>query len=426
MPPVFALVDCNNFYASCERAFRPSLEGRPVVVLSNNDGCVIARSNEAKALGFKMGDPYHHNRDKIRLHKVAVFSSNYTLYGDMSRRVMETLEAHAPAVEVYSIDEAFLDLDGMAAPLRAGLARNVRQAVGQGTGIPVSIGIGQTKTLAKLANRVAKKDRLQGGVFDLLAEGDPAAVLRQVAVGDVWGVGPQWAAWLTAQGIVTALDLREAAPKAIRQRMTVVGERIVYELRGISCLSLELAPAPQQGITVSRSFGCLLSEIEPLQDALLRHVARAAEKLRAQGLQAGRITVFANSNRFDSARPFYGRSATRALSLPTDHTPDLLRHAAALLPQVYRQGVAFQKAGVMLLDLRPASRTPHDLLDRRDQLRDAAAMTAMDTLNQRFGARTVQLAAGSQLANRKASWTARADLLSPRYTTAWEELASVR
>lgn len=242
---ILALVDCNNFYASCERVFNPKLTHQPVVVLSNNDGCIIARSNEAKALGFKMGDPYHFNKDKLRQHDVQVFSSNYALYGDMSRRVMSTLANLALDVEIYSIDEAFLSLDGFEQRGLSNYAAIIRSHVKRVTGIPVSIGIGSTKTLAKIANWLAKKLPRTEGVFNLL-EADVDTMLAQVEVGDVWGVGRRWAAWLNAQGIITALDLKRADPKAIRARMTVVGERIVSELNGESCLDLELTAPPRR------------------------------------------------------------------------------------------------------------------------------------------------------------------------------------
>jgi DNA polymerase V len=425
-PLIFGLVDCNNFYASCERAFRPALNGKPIIVLSNNDGCVIARSNEAKELGFKMGDPFHHNRDKIRKHRVAVFSSNYTLYGDMSRRVMDTLETAAPAIEVYSIDEAFLDLTGIPTPMRDDFARQIRAQVRRDTGIPVSIGIGPTKTLAKLANRLAKKHAGQNGVFDLTAGQDLDEVLHSVEVGDVWGVGRQWATWLNEQKIITALDLKRADPKAMRRRMTVVGERIVHELRGTSCMPLELIAPQQQGITVSRSFGALQEDLAAIDQALTLFVGRAAEKLREQGLMTEKITVFASSNRFDTKSAFYSKSASLALPFPTDHTPELLHYGLALLRQIYKPGVRYIKAGIMLLELSPAVREKRNLLDDRDQARQAALMTAMDALNQRYGRRTLQFGDTGMLNQKRAGWSARADMLSPKYTTAWDQLARVR
>ncbi len=256
--PVFALVDCNSFYCSYERVFEPKLEGRPVVVLSNNDGCIIAATNEAKALGLKTGDPYHLKQAELKKHEVAVFSSNYPLYGDMSRRVMQVLSGFTPELEIYSIDEAFLNLAGFEHRRLNDYAKIIRAEVIQATGIPVSVGIGVTKTLAKIANRLAKKTPESGGVWNLLDTADIDTALARTAVGDIWGVGRQWSAWLEGQGIMTALDLKHADPRQVRTKMTVVGERIVRESNGVSCLPLELLPALQKGITVSRSFGQLL------------------------------------------------------------------------------------------------------------------------------------------------------------------------
>jgi DNA polymerase V len=300
--PVFALADANNFYVSCERVFQPALEGRPVVVLSNNDGCIIARSDEAKALGFAMGDPYHLNREKLTTHGVAVFSSNYALYGDMSRRVMDTLGTFTPEIELYSIDEAFLNLAGFERRGLTDYARLIRATVRRDTGIPVSIGIGLTKTLAKIANHLAKAQPESGGVFDL-TEIDVDHALASIEVREVWGVGPRWAKWLEEQGIATAFDLKRVDPKAIRRKMTVVGERLVYELNGRPCLPLELMAPPRQGLTVSRSFGQTLTALQPVKDALVSFVGRAGEKLRRQGLMAGQVMVFVTTNRFRRAGP---------------------------------------------------------------------------------------------------------------------------
>lgn len=419
---VLALVDCNNFYASCERVFNPKLASQPVVVLSNNDGCIIARSNEAKALGFAMGDPYHLNKDKIRQHNVKVFSSNYALYGDMSRRVMSTLAAHAMDVEIYSIDEAFLSLQGFEYRGLDSYAATIRANVKRATGIPVSIGIGPTKTLAKIANRLAKKLPGTEGVCNLF-EADTGMMLSLVDVGDVWGVGRQWAAWLKGQGINTALDLKRADPKTIRARMTVVGEKIVSELNGESCLDLELVAPPQKGITVSRSFGKTLSGLEPIREALLQFVGRAVEKLRRQNLQANRLTVFLMTSPFDKDRPFYSNSMTRKLLFPSDYTPDLIDAAATILEKIYRPGHAYQKCGVMLTDLVPAVRERHDLFDERDRHRHSRLMKALDAINSDHGARAIHF---GNLGGTKPQWATRACFRSPRYTTSWGEIPLVR
>jgi DNA polymerase V len=420
--PVFALADANNFYVSCERVFRPSLEGRPVVVLSNNDGCVIARSNEAKALGFAMGDPYHLNQEKLTAHGVAVFSSNYALYGDMSRRVMDTLGAFTPEVEIYSIDEAFLNLAGFERRGLTDYARLIRATVKRDTGIPVSIGIGPTKTLAKIANYLAKARPESGGVCDL-SEVDVDSVLASIEVGEVWGVGPRWAAWLEDQGIATALDLKHADPKAIRRKMTVVGERLVYELNGRSCLPLELVTPLRQGLMVSRSFGQTLTALQLIKEALIQFVGRAAEKLRRQQLIAGQVMVFVTTNRFSATRPFYANSATVKLPYPTDFTPDLVEAAVQLLERLYRPGFHYQKCGVLLLDLSPVTQVQANLFDARDRAREAWLMRALDSLNADHGARTVRV---GNVGGKRPAWAMRQAFRSPRYTTRWRELPVVR
>jgi DNA polymerase V len=418
---VFALVDCNNFYVSCERVFQPRLAARPVVVLSNNDGCIIARSPEAKALGLAMGDPYHLHREQLTRHDVQIFSSNYALYGDMSRRVMETLAAQAPELEIYSIDEAFLNLSGLESWGLADYARRLQAAVRRHTGIPVSIGIGPTKTLAKLANHLAKMEPDAGGVRDLTAA-DMDRALAEVGVGDVWGIGRQWATWLAGQGIETALDLKRADPKAIRRKMTVVGERLVYELNGRSCLPLELVALPRKGLMVSRSFGQPLTRPEPIKEALLQFVGRAGEKLRRQRLMTSHLMVFVMTNRFSTTRPFYGQSASTRLPYPTDYTPDLIRAAVQLLDRIYQPGFRYQKCGVMLMDLSPAAYHRRDLFDTRDQARQASLMRALDRLNADHGARTVHV---GNLGGSRPSWAMRQAFRSPCYTTRWAELPVV-
>src|SRR5918992_1159831 len=420
--PVFALADADNFYVSCERVFCPSLEGHPVVVLSNNDGCIIARSDEAKALGFAMGDPYHLNREKLTSYGVAVFSSNYALYGDMSRRVMDTLGTFTPEIEIYSIEEAFLNLAGFERRGLTDYARLIRATVRRDTGIPVSIGIGPTKTLAKIANHLAKAQPDSGGVLDLAAA-DVDEALAGIEVGEVWGGGPRGAKWLKERGIVTALDLRGADPKAIRRKMTVVGERLVYELNGRPCLPLEIIEPPRQGLTVSRSFGQTLTTLQPVRDALVSFVGRAGEKLRRQQLMAGQVMVFVTTNRFSTSRPFYANSATVKLPYPTDFTPDLVEAAMQLLERLYRPGFHYQKCGVMLLDLSPVTQVQADLFDARDRAREAWLMRALDSLNADHGARTVRV---GNVGGKRPAWAMRQALRSPRYTTNWRELPVVR
>jgi DNA polymerase V len=398
------------------------LEGRPVVVLSNNDGCIIARSDEAKALGFAMGDPYHLTQEKLTLHGVQVFSSNDALYGDMSRRVMETLRAFTPDVEIYSIDEAFLNLAGFERWGLTDYARLIRATVRRDTGIPVSIGIGPTKNLAKIANHLAKADPESGGVYKL-AGAEVYEALARIEIREVWGVGPRWATWLEAQGIVTALDVKRADPKAIRRKMTVVGERLVHELNGRPCLPLELVAPPRQGITVSRSFGQTLTALDPIKEALVSFVGRAGEKLRRQGFMAGQVLVFVTTNRFSSTQPFYANSAIVRLPYPTDFTPDLLEAAAHLLETLCRPGFHYPTCGVMLLELSPVTRVQADLFDTRDRSREAWLMRALDSLNTVYGARTVRV---GNHGGKRPTWAMRQAFRSPRYTTNWRELPVVR
>lgn len=420
MPPIFALVDCNNFYASCERVFNPRLEGKPIVVLSNNDGCVVARSNEAKALGIAMGVPEFQIRPLLRAHRVQVFSSNYTLYGDLSQRVMETLEQFSPNVEISSIDEAFLSVSGFTSRNLTEYGRIVRTTVKRWTGIPVSVGIAETKTLAKIANRVAKRTPDTDGVFDLLACSDRDTLLGTVAVADVWGIGPSYARLLTQHGITTALQLREADERWIRRHMGIVGVRLVAELRGRSCLDLDACPAPKQGITCSRSFGRSVCTLAEMEEAVSSYISRAAEKLRGEGLAATLLTVFLMTNAFTN-EPQYRNSVTYSLPVGTDTTSELIRAALHGLRTIYRDGYRYKKAGVMFTALVPASQVQPDLFDHQDRPRSKRLMTALDAINDRWGAGTLQYAASGLTK----AWKTQFHRRSPTYTTDWDELPVV-
>lgn len=417
MPPVFALVDCNNFYASCERVFDPKLEGKPVVVLSNNDGIVVARSNEAKALGIGMGVPEFQIRRLIRAHDVQVFSSNYALYGDMSRRVMETLAQFTPNLEAYSIDEAFLSLTGFTSRNLTEYGRTIRVTVKRWTGIPVSVGIAETKTLAKVAGRVAKRSNEAAGVFDLTACQDRNALLAQTPVEGIWGIGPNYAQLLTQNGIQTALDLRVADDHWIRKRIGVVGLRIVQELRGVSCLPLEECPPPKQGITVSRSFGRPITALTEMRQAVVTYTARAAEKLREERLAVNVLTVFMTTNTFKD-EPQYSNAATIKLPVATDSTSDLLRYALPGVERIFREGYRYKKAGVMLTALVPACQIQGNLFDQQDRERSSRLMRAVDRLNVHMGDGTLRYAAEGFTKH----WRARFERRSPAYTTNWRDL----
>ena len=420
MPPIFALVDCNNFYASCERVFNPKLNGRPIVVLSNNDGCVVARSNEAKALGIGMGVPEFQIRPLLRAHRVHVFSSNYTLYGDMSQRVMETLEQFSPDVEVYSIDEAFLSLVGFERRNLVEHGRLIRRTVQQWTGIPVSVGIAETKTLAKIANRIAKRTPDTGGVFDLLACPDREALLGRVAVEDVWGIGPNHARLLKQQGITTARQLAGADDQWIRKRMGVVGLRLVMELRGVSCLDLEQCPAPKQSLTCSRAFGKLINTFAEMEEAVSVYTSRVAEKLRRGGLATTVLTVCLTTNAFKEG-PQYSNALTLNLPVVTDSTSELIRCALHGIRTIYRDGYLYKKAGVILTGLVPANQTQADLFDDRDRGRSKRLMSALDSINDRWGAGTLHYASSGITK----AWKTQFHRRSPAYTTDWDELPVV-
>lgn len=421
---MFALVDCNNFYASCERVFQPRLEGRPVVVLSNNDGCIIARSNEAKALGIRMGAAYFKIERDLRRMGVAVFSSNYALYGDLSRRVMQVLAGFAPAMEVYSIDECFLDLSGMGRDLTA-YGQEIARTVRRWTGIPVSIGIAPAKTLAKVANRLAKKGQSPAGpVLEWARLEASQAALAALAVEDVWGISGRWGARLRQLGIAHAQALAEADPARLRKLFGVVMERIAWELRGISCLPLELVPPPRRQIMVSRSFGVRLQRLNDLRAAVTAFAGRAGEKLRAQGLRAGALAVFLHTSPFDTAESHYANSTTAALDPPTRDSGCLIDAARRGLEQIFQPSHDYQRAGVLLLDLAPAGVAQGVLFPARnpDAGRTDRLMDSLDRINRQHGRGAVRYAT-EILSDR---WQMRQHLKSTAITTRWAALPAVR
>jgi len=422
MPKAIALIDCNNFYASCERAFRPELRGRPVVVLSNNDGCVIARSNEAKALGIDMGAPYFKCRGLLEREGVTAFSSNYALYGDMSARVMRVLVRFCPGVEIYSIDEAFADLTGV--PGGAGqFARRLRATVEAWTGIPVSVGIGSTKTLAKVANRFAKKQPRCRGVFDFGTSPDPDRVLRWTEIGDVWGIGPRHAKRLRAMGVNDALAFRALTRDWVKRKMTVTGLHTLLELRGWPCFDFAAGPAAKQTIVSSRSFGHPVTALDDMLEATAQYTTRAAEKLRKQDSVASNILVFLQTNSFKLGDPQYSNAHSIPLAVSTAHTPTLIRAALSGMERIYKEGYAYKKCGVMLSGLEPANGRWLNLLELPpdDRPDERPLMKAVDALNARWGRDTVSFAASGV----EQGWRMKRNLRSPRYTTAWTELLTV-
>jgi DNA polymerase V len=417
---MFALIDANNFYTSCERVFNPKLNGKPIVVLSNNDGCVVARSNEVKALGVKMGIPVFQIRPLIEQHHIQVYSSNYSLYGDLSQRVMATLGEFTPEIEVYSIDEAFLMLPNVQD--WNDYLHQIQATVKRWTGIPVSIGVAPTKTLAKIANHLAKTTPDAAGVFTLLDTATQERMLSQVKVSDVWGIGRQWAKRLKQHGIETALQLREANEWQIKQRMGVVAMRIVLELRGLSCLPLELCPPPKKMRTVSRSFEHPVESRAELKEAIATYTSRAAAKLRGDNLIAGVLTVFVMTNQFIHNEPQYQNSASISLPVATNDTAELIHYAMRATDTIFRKGYRYKRAGVNLTELIPDTieqRNLFDDLNKRERSRQL--MQVIDNINRKFGSETVRYATTGL----KRDWQMKAVCRSPRFTTRWDELAEV-
>lgn len=418
---VLALIDCNAFYCSCERVFRPDLAQRPVVVLSNNDGCVIARSAEAKRLGIAMAAPWFQVRELARRGEVEAFSSNYALYGDLSDRVMRTLATLVPRLERYSIDEVFADLAGLPEPLDA-LGHRLQVRVQKWTGIPVSVGIAGTKTLAKLANAAAKRwPARTGGVLDLR---DPAVhdwVLRRSPIEDVWGVGRRLAARLRGEGVTTAWELAGQDAWSLRQRYSVVLEKTARELRGLACLSLEELEAPRQTICSSRMFGRRQYQFGALAEAVASYTARAAEKLRAQGSLCRTLRVSIQTGMHGADEGRYANAALLNLPAPSDDTRVLNDQAQAGLREIFRDGFGYAKAEVLLLDLCGRSEVAADLFAAAPDPAAARLMATLDAINGRFGRETLRLAR----IPRDPAWQMRRDLLSPRYTTRLDELWTV-
>jgi len=419
---LFALVDCNNFYVSCERVFNPQLEGKPVVVLSNNDGCIVARSNEAKALGIKMGEAFFKFCNVIEHHGVFVFSSNYTLYGDMSRRVFATLARFAPEIEIYSIDEAFLNLTGFEKGNVTAYGQKIRATVKQWTGIPVSIGIAQTKTLAKIAGHVAKYSAKVEGVLDLTIPEYRKEALAVTPVGNVWGIGRRLSKRLTAKGIETALQLSEVDDGWIRKQMGIMGVRMVHELCGVSCFPLQLSAPPKKGITCSRSFGRPVTTLNEMKEAVAAYASRAAVELRKQNSVAGHLTVYMMTNRFKVKEPRHNEEVSIKLPVATDNTGELIHYASGAVEKIFKRGYKYKKAGVILTELSPACQSQTDMFDSLDRDRMEKLMDALDAVNVQMGTRTLQFAAQGSTQ----PWSMRCERRSPNYTTNWNELMQAK
>lgn len=423
---VFALVDCNNFYVSCQRVFNPALNGKPVIVLSNNDGCVIARSAEAKELGIAMGVPYFTIRNCVQAHNVAVFSSNYALYADMSQRVMDTLAELSPDVEMYSVDEAFIRLDGLTdtsgLPLKniEPYARHIAQRIKQWTGIPVSIGIASTKTLAKIANALAKTSVRAQGVLNLLHSPHLDTALIRTPVGKIWGIGRRTTHLLEQRDITTAYELRNTPDAWIRQHLGMTGLRTVSELRGIPCFPISTATASKKGLLYSRSFGEPIRSLPVLKEAVAFLVTRVAEKLRSQHSCASFLTLFIRTNVFHNTTNRHSEACHVHLPVPTNATADILHHALQGVERLFHDGCAYQQAGISLTALTPTTQRQMALFNAQntEHLRTISELT--DAINNSMGKDAIYHAAMGTQQSRP--WAGKHDYPSPSYTTRWNDI----
>jgi DNA polymerase V len=421
MKDVYVLIDCNNFYASCEQVFDPSLRGKPVVVLSNNDGCVIARSDAAKALGIPMGYPLFKCWDMVKREGIKVFSSNFALYGDMSQRVMQILSRYSPAMEVYSIDEAFLCLQGFAHKDMEAYGQSIRRDIRKATGLPVSIGMGPTKTLAKVANHIVKKQCKDKGVVCLLGEQRIRAALENMPVSDIWGVGKRRARFLQKLGVTSAFQLRSLPDRWVKKHLTVTGLRMVHELRGVPCVAWEQDAPKKKAILTSRSFGRKVRARSELKEAVCAYAARCAEKMRGQGSVAGQLLVFIQSDPFNTQH-FYDNVASTAMHPPTADTMRIAALAQALVERIYRPGYDYKRAGVMLSSFCDERNAPMDLFGRPYvSSRRQRLMKTLDRMNRDLRGGKVFLASEGM----GQPWYMRQTRKSARYTTRWNELLEV-
>jgi DNA polymerase V len=427
MEKIIALIDCNSFYASCERVFKPNLQKKPIVVLSNNDGCVVARSREAKAVGVPMGAPAFKYREMFELNDVQVFSSNYALYGDLSRRVFETLSEFSPNVEIYSIDEAFVDITHLHAPDLKRLGMEIREKILKWTGIPVSVGIARTKVLAKVANEIGKKFDEFSGVVDLTMATrlEIDNYLELLPVEDVWGVGRQYAKFLHGMGIDNARKLKYIDPRLARKKMTVQGDRLIRELNNVSCIELKNPSDAKQCIASTRSFRYDVYKYEEVAQAVSKYAARAAEKLRHDKSVANYIQVFILTNRFKKDKPQYCNNASIKLPYPTANTSVLIKYALHCLEHIYKKGYSYKKAGVFLVDIQPDRHIQYDMLfPQKEEVRneEGKLMKCLDKINSSWGQSTLRMAAEGL----DQKWYMRQDQKSQRYTTCWMELPLIK
>ena len=420
--PTFGLVDCNNFYASCERVFQPYLKKYPVVVLSNNDGCVVARSQEAKKLGIRMGVPLFQVKDIIKKYKVTALSSNYALYADFSERVMSILANEVPYIEVYSIDECFLELDQLAVQNLTKWCSNLSTQIYRWTGIPVSIGVGSTKTLAKIANKIAKSEIYTNNVLDLTKKDTCIdIVLSKIAVQDIWGIGPRWSKKLITNGISTALDLKNSPDFWIRKKIGIAGLRTAHELRGIVCHKLDKQPSPKKTTCCSRTFSQPISNMDYIREAIISFAERTAEKIRSSDQVCGAVQVSISTDRFKKNITQHTTAGTASFANPTSDSQLIVSASINILKQIWKEGISYRKAGVLLLDLS----SPTDIIPSlfpEQTTQNTQLMQAMDKIKNRFGRSSVNLG----ITKRKSPWKIRRKNLSPSFTTQWNQLAKAK
>ncbi|HLW06151.1 MAG TPA: Y-family DNA polymerase [Marinilabiliaceae bacterium] len=417
---MFALIDCNNFYASCERVFRPDLIGKPIVVLSNNDGCVIARSNEAKAVGIPMGAPAFEYEKKFQEHNVQVFSANFALYGDMSQRVMTILGDYTPDIEIYSIDECFMKLKGFELFHLQDYGNDMRKKVNRWTGIPISIGMAPTKALAKVANRIAKKfSQKTGGVYIIDSEEKRIKALKWLKVEDIWGVGRQHSKRLNTMGVKTAFDFTQLNDDLVKKQMSIVGLRLKHDLQGITTLELEEVQA-KKSISTTRSFETNYTKLSELNERISTFAVSCAEKLRKQNSCCNSLMVFIQTNRHRRNLPQYNRSIVVKLPFPTNSSIELTKFATQALKHIFREGFEYKKAGVVVQDFTSADCVQQTLFDNRNE-KHVPLMKVIDKMNTLFGQQKIRLAAQDQ----KRIWKMKQEKLSPRYTTQLSDIITI-
>ena len=415
---MIALADCNNFYASCERVFNPTIKNKPVVVLSNNDGCIIARSNESKQLGIKMGEPVFKAREIIEKHNVNVFSTNFALYGDMSKRVMTLLASLSPEIEIYSIDEAFMNLAGIKKCFEVGL--HMRDTVKKHTGIPISIGIASTKTLAKVANHCAKRFTKKG-VYVLKRKDHISEILKSMPVSKLWGVGSRYSRMLRSYGVDNAHEFVSLDEKWVLEKMTVIGLRIQRELKGESCISMDINPSPKKNICTSRSFGVKVRDFQSLKESISSHAARCAEKLRLEKGCARYVSVVIKTNPFSDSDYYCGYKSS-SFDVPTNDTLDIINAAENILSSIYKKGLEYKKSGVIVGDIIPQNQVQLNLFDMDEKrIKRKKLDSTVDIINQAMGRSTIHI--GSQGIAK--NWQLKREKLSPCYTTKWDDLLTI-